>query len=736
MGRIVKRVLVSGMLFAFGWFMLSGTVAAQEYEKESYLSKNSEKVMLEEQQLEERYIAYEADTIVSGDYKYILESDGTATITKYTGSEEHVVVPASLDGYSVKKIGKFTFFRNNVMKSLRISEGIEILESTWLCYCDNLVSLSFPSTVVLPKNEDLFLGEYPADIFGEGNQKVQEITVSEKNEYFTVYGEDVYSKDGKVFLYHPIGSEATKVSIREGVVEIGSIALQNSVNLKEVVLPDSLEKIGYWAFYNTKISEITIPENCKVIDCSAFKRTEIKKLHIPASVVELFNQSDREIEITVSQDNKVFCMDQGCLYNIKEKRLIWNQSVNLPETLVVRDGVEIIGQAALCYMTDVKKVVLPNSVKKLEPNSLCCNEQLEEVVLPPYLESMEGSIVSLKVLKKVYFTGDAPKVSSITLNFMSSYDFNIYYPAGNPTWSEEALASSEGWNRLMSKLVPYEYMPEVPAKPYQATNVVSGVHVYWKTVTGASKYGLWRSETGENGTYKWIANPKVTHFTDTTVESGKTYHYKVTAMNSVGGHSEKSEAIQITYVATPDISSRVNKAAGVELGWKKVEGATGYAIYRKSYSGMDAWVRVGTIEGNNTFSWIDTGVQNKNGSIYKYTIRALAGEKRDTLSGCRNAGRTMVRLTSLNLSEAKKATANSIKCSWGTTKAATGYEVRFVVNGKVYKSVKIEDYKIGTKTINGLKAGQTYQVQVRSYRTLEGVGTFYSGWSVAKNVKL
>ena len=274
-----------------------------------------------------------------------------------------------------------------------------------------------------------------------------------------------------------------------------------------------------------------------------------------------------------------------------------------------------------------------------------------------------------------------------------------------------------------------------PDKPYKITNVVSGVHVYWKATEDAVKYGLWRSETGANGKYKWIANPTVPHFTDTKVESGKTYYYKVTAMYATGNHSNKSDPIGIAFVSTPDITSRVNKAAGITLGWDKIEGATGYAIYRKSYVGNDAWARVGTVEGNSTFNWTDASVKNNNGTAYKYTIRALAGSNMKTLSGCRNAGRSMVRLASRTLTGAAKASETSIKCSWNTSSAVTGYEIRFMVDGIVYKILTVGNYKTGIKTFTGLQAGQTYKIQVRSYKKIDGMG-FYSAWSEAKYVTL
>ncbi len=296
-------------------------------------------------------------------------------------------------------------------------------------------------------------------------------------------------------------------------------------------------------------------------------------------------------------------------------------------------------------------------------------------------------------------------------------------------WSEEKSVSIGG-------SVAPESLP-VPAKPHKITNVVSGVHVYWTAINGVEKYGLWRSETGKNGEYKWIANPTAAHFTDTKAESGKTYYYKVTTMDVASNtHGAKSEAIGLTYVATPDINSRSNVTDGIALGWERIEGATGYAIYRKSYDGADAWARIATIEGNDTFTYTDTSVSSANGTVYRYTIRALAGSDRKTLSGCRNTGRTMTRLTDRALSSVTAVNASSAKCSWTTTSQATGYEIMFVSETGDVKTFTVGNYKTGVKTFTGLTSGTAYTVQVRSYKNVSGVGSFYSGWSEGQSVTM
>ena len=277
----------------------------------------------------------------------------------------------------------------------------------------------------------------------------------------------------------------------------------------------------------------------------------------------------------------------------------------------------------------------------------------------------------------------------------------------------------------------------IPEKPYKITNTVSGVHVYWKAVEGTDTYYVWRSETGVNGTYGCIEVTNELHYKDTNVTSGKTYYYKVSCWSKEQNKDfSKSEPLGIIYVGTPDLTLRVNRANGIGLGWNAIQGATGYAIYRKPYSGNSAWVRVATITNPSTLTWDDTSVKAENGTIYRYTVRALAGSKINILSGCRSTGRTMVRLTSRSLNSATKTSATSIKCAWSTSTQATGYEVRFMVGNTVYKTYTIGNYKTGVKTFTNLKAGQTYKIQVRTYKKVDGVGSFYSAWSTAKTVTL
>ena len=78
---------------------------------------------------------------------FLYKKDGSnATITGYTGTESHIVIPSSIDGYKVTMIGD-SAFSSTTLKSVIISNGIEKID--WFAFngCTALVSVTIPKSV-------------------------------------------------------------------------------------------------------------------------------------------------------------------------------------------------------------------------------------------------------------------------------------------------------------------------------------------------------------------------------------------------------------------------------------------------------------------------------------------------------------------------------------------------------------------------------------------------------------
>ena len=81
---------------------------------------------------------------------------------------------------------------------------------------------------------------------------------SGENPYYSVRDGVLYNADGTVLVRYPGSNSAEEFTVPEGVVSIGEGAFNLAMNLKKVVLPDSLKEIGRHAFKEcSSLEEIT-----------------------------------------------------------------------------------------------------------------------------------------------------------------------------------------------------------------------------------------------------------------------------------------------------------------------------------------------------------------------------------------------------------------------------------------------------------------------------------------------
>ena len=144
-----------------------------------------------------------------------------------------------------------------------------------------------------------------------------------------------------------------------------------------------------------------------------------------------------------------------------------------------------------------------------------------------------------------------------------------------------------------------------------------------------TNYKIYRG-TVSGGQLSLIATvPDVLSYTDSPLTNGKTYYYKVTAVNEVGEGppSNEASATPVSGDTAPSPPRSLSAAAGdarVALGWlaPSSDGGspiTNYKIYRgTSSNGESLLITVG-----NVSTYTDTGVSN--GVTYYYVVTAVNG---------------------------------------------------------------------------------------------------------------
>jgi len=142
----------------------------------------------------------------------------------------------------------------------------------------------------------------------------------------------------------------------------------------------------------------------------------------------------------------------------------------------------------------------------------------------------------------------------------------------------------------------------------------------WKKVSGASRYEIYRA-VSKNGSYTKTKTVSTTSYTDTKRTTGKQYYYKVCAVYAEGSstvRSDYSDTVSAKPVLAKISGLKVNKLSTVKskLSWKKVKGATGYEVYRKSAK-KGKFIKVTTVKRKN---YTDGGLLT--GKTYYYKVRA------------------------------------------------------------------------------------------------------------------
>jgi hypothetical protein len=178
------------------------------------------------------------------DFDIMQNEDGGITITQYKGSRTNVIIPSTISGIKVTRIGERAF----VNRRGNYGRGIEIL------------SVVIPNTVT----------SIISSAFS-GCKELVSVTLS----------------DSLIYLDGFSGCTSLKsIVIPNSVRSIGSNAFANS-GLTSVTLPNGLEDIGADAFRDCQLTSVQIPASVKSISQGAFNNNKITNLVISESVESL-----------------------------------------------------------------------------------------------------------------------------------------------------------------------------------------------------------------------------------------------------------------------------------------------------------------------------------------------------------------------------------------------------------------------------------------------------------------
>ena len=209
------------------------------------------------------------------------------------------------------------------------------------------------------------------------------------------------------------------------------------------------------------------------------------------------------------------------------------------------------------------------------------------------------------------------------------------------------------------------------------------LEIRWSKAAGAVEYELFKQDSKGH----WIKKTQTAacSFLDEKVKDGKTYHYRVRALDEISESAFRS--FDVRYLAPPQINSFKNRAGGIEVRWDACKAADTVRVYRLDDSGT--WRLLSVVSGRDQ-SYLDPNVQG--GKKYCYTLRQTSNGQ---TSAYHKGGVKHVFVSQITSLVARNS-PNGISLSWDQLPEAKGYYV--------YRKAAGES---GWKRIRSLKTGSS-----------------------------
>ncbi len=470
------------------------------------------------------------------------------------------------------------------------------------------------------------------------------------------------------------------------VIGIDDRAFFWNTSLTSVIISNGIQSIGEEAFSCcSSLKSVTIPASVTVIDSEAF--------------LSSFKLTDINYSGTCAEWNKI------------DSRIGGNEEYSIYLVIHCSDGNVLT--------LDTPKI--SGATVTYSGTKISWNEVTDAYGYAVLRRTANGSWAQIDTTTSTEYTDNDTLINGTT------YYYTVCAYRGNVSTALANKYLSNYWSSYNTTGVKSVYLGKPTLSSAEATT--SGTtKLTWGAVSGASGYAVLRCVRGdEDDGWSIIKMTTSTSYTDNdALESGTTYYY--TVMVYVGSASVakanpykaeywgcyNADYFENVYLKTPTLKKATAVSYGTKITWTAVNGASGYALYRKKAGGK--WKILDYIMGT---SYIDTSVL-KSGATYYYSVRPYNGEDAtenkfdaEYWGGYNTTGLKSVYLKTPKLKKAKMS-GSAIKVSWKSVSKATGYAVlRKTVNGswKLIGTTKSTSYKDKTA-----KAGKLYLYTVRAYK--------------------
>jgi len=336
-------------------------------------------------------------TDASGQWKYVLETDGGATVTGYVVEPEgDLAIPSELDGHAVTGIGFQAFATCKGLTSVTIPDGVTRIGVWAFLACEGLTSVAIPDSVTSIgmgafMNSGLTSVTIPGSATDIGTNPFNGcpltfIDVSQNNPAYAHMDGVLFDNEQKMLVSFPSAREGA-YTIPEGTLHIGDAAFGRCRNLTSITIPDSVTSIGNAAFMECSgLTSVMISDSVTSIGHSAFSGcSSLTSVMIPDSVTridaDMLFMGSSVTHIDVASNNPVFEGIDGVLFD-KQKRMLVSYPNAREGAYTIPQGTQSVGRAAFMACSGLISITIPDSVASIGDSAFLMCSGLISVTIP------------------------------------------------------------------------------------------------------------------------------------------------------------------------------------------------------------------------------------------------------------------------------------------------------------------------------------------------------------------